>query len=585
MAERASIPSGALALRAELQGKKTKKIGSVGFGERCAELRLGDDSLWAVIQGKKGGGMALRCAWAPGASLELQSHEGDEIVLVGSLGVYRVTVEAPKPDAAILHVVTRLTPSADVNVPWWPRDLYALGENSDPAAAKGEIYAAQRGLNTGLVYGQLDHPGEGTFFYLQDLTSLNEFFIQTGTIPDGVVGGEWPELGYCTPAVREAPLKADQEITISDAFLSFSTEKEDSVQTEARLFMEHMAALYPHIQRPEIEFHDWPAVAEATLRDLDESPLATTDDGGYRYVRPYVDAEVPDSMVQITLLNMIREYGKWREQPSPLEDELRGGIYRFFDPEIGAVRRYLNTVQKSEPDKDSDEVDSWYLYHPLQGLARLAKAGDEGAKDLLFNSLDYAIDVARHFKYRWPVQFSLSTKEIITAERKPGEPGQTDAGGIYAYVMLEAYELFGERRYLEEAEAAIRATGDMNFELAYQTNLTSWGASACLRLWKTTGDRFFLDQASVFFASFFHNCSMWESRLGKVAETRTFFGVTCLHDGPYLAPYECYESLCAFHECLALAEEDLSDGVRMLLGEFIRYGLDRGWWFYPFALN
>ncbi|RYG39442.1 hypothetical protein EON81_00975 [bacterium] len=582
MDRKAGIPSGALALRAELQGKKTKKIGSVAFGDRCAVLRLGNDSLWAIIEGQKGCGMARRCAWAPGASLEFESKSGGEISLLSSLGSYRVTIEAPDADASILHVTTRLTPSAEVNVPWWPRDLYPFAGKYDPEAAQGKVFAAQRGLNTALVYGQLDEPGEGTFFYLQDLTSLNDFYSLTGTTPDGVVGGEWPELGYCAPAVRETPLKADEEVTISDAFLSHSSQRNGDERAEARIFIEHLSAIYAHIQRPEIEFRDWPAKAEATLRDLDESPLATVEDGGYRYIRPYVDAEVPDSMVQITLLNAIREFGYWKGETSSLVEQLRAGIYRFFDPEIGSIRRYLNTVG---PDKDIDEVDSWYLYHPLQGLARMAKDGDEGAKDLFLASLDYGIEVARRFNYCWPIQFSLSTKEIITAERKPGEPGQTDAGGLYAYVMLHAYELTGEERYLDEAKSAIRATSEMDFELAYQTNLTSWGATACLRLWKVTNDRFFLDQATVFFASFFHNCTIWQSEIGKVSEPRMFLGVTCLHDGPYIAPYECYESFCAFHECLALAEDDLSDSVRIMLGEFIRYGLERGWWFYPSSLK
>lgn len=416
--------------------------------------------------------MALRCAWAPGASLELQSGDNGEIVLLSSLGTYRVSVSAPDGDASILHVTARLTPSTDVNVPWWPRDLYPLGEKSDPGAARGKVFAAQRGMNTALVYGQMDEPGEGTFFYLQDLTSLNDFFKRTGTKPDGVVGGEWPELGYCAPAVRETPLEAGVEIAVSDVFLSLSPHRDGNERAEARIFMEHLAALYPHIRRPEANFHDWPSKAEATVRDMAESPLVTTEDGGYRYLRPYVDAEVPDSMVQVTVLNTVREFGDWKGEPFPLEAELRAGVYRFFDPKVGAIGRYLNTVGS---DKNPDEVDSWYLYHPLQGLARLAKAGDEGAKDLLIASLGYAIEVARHFNYRWPVQFLLSTKEIVTAERKPGEPGQTDAGGLYAYVMLSAYELTNEQRYLEEAKNAIRATVDMNFELAYQTNLTSWG--------------------------------------------------------------------------------------------------------------
>ena len=72
------------------------------------------------------------------------------------------------------------------------------------------------------------------------------------------------------------------------------------------------------------------------------------------------------------------------------------------------------------------EVDSWYLYHPLINLARLAKRGDEEAKQLFLESLKFGIKVAQHFKYVWPVQYHLATLEILNDNRKPGEGGQTD---------------------------------------------------------------------------------------------------------------------------------------------------------------
>lgn len=582
--ETTAISSGALALRAELQGEKTRKIGEVRFGDRCAELRLGDDSLWAIIGGVGGTAISLRCAWAPGASLELQSDEkAEDIVILSSLGTYRVRVSTPAANANILRVTTRLTPSDDVKVPWWPRDLFPLGSDNDPAASNGEILAAQRGLNTALLYGRLDAPAEGSFFYLQDLTALNDYFNMTGTEPDGVVGGEWPELGYCIPATRDKPLLKGEEVAIYDTFLRIDPQDVSEKTVEARIFLEHQAAVYPFLHRPEPQFHDWPGKAEQTLQDLAESPLLTTTDGGFRYLRPYVDAEAPDSMVQVTVTNMIWEYGNWKEDVPALLEEFEAGIYRFFDPQVGAVRRYLNTVG---PDKDADAVDSWYLYHPLQGLAKLAHKGDEQAKKIFLASMDYAIKVGQIFEYEWPITFKMSTLQIKEASREPGKAvGQTDAGGLYAYVMLEAYEFTGEERFLEEAKRAICKTKDMEFEVVYQTNLTSWGAAACMRLWKVTGERFFLDQSYVFLASFAHNCAMWEPSIGKVREPQLFLGATCLHNGPYIAPYECYESFCAFHECLALAEDDLPDMVKLLLVEFIRYALERGWWFYPASLQ
>lgn len=582
MAEKAGVPSGMLALRAELQGSRAKKIGSVPFGDLCAVLLLGADSLWAVVENDAGPRVALRCFWAPGDEFRVEFSSPGEIAVRSALGLHRVQIVAPTPKAPILRVTATLTPDHDVTIPWWPRDLYPLELDLDLGGEPGEVLAAQRGLNTGLLYGQFRDPGDGTFFYLQDLTSLNAYFQRAGTTPDGIVGGDWPELGTCLPAVSETPLRAGEEITLTDAYLRLDPTRPEDCRVEARLFLEHLAAIYPYLQKPDPQFRDWPAKSEETLRDLAESSIATVRDAEYRYVRPYVNAEEPDSMVQLALLNVIREYGDWKGEMSPLADELREGVYRFFDPEIGAVRRYLSTVG---PDKPIDEVDSWYLCHPLQSLARLAKEGDQGARDMFFASLEFAIKAAHTFDYKWPVKFAMSSLDIVTALREPGGYGQTDAGGLYAYVMLDAYEITKEERYLEEAKKAIQATASLEFDLTYQTNLTSWGASACLRLWQATEDRFYLDHSYVFFASFLHNCVIWNSDIGKVAEPDTFFAVSCLHNGPYFAPFECYESVCAFHECLELAEGDLPVSVRMLLTEFIRYGLDRAWWFYPSSLR
>ena len=78
---------------------------------------------------------------------------------------------------------------------------------------------------------------------------------------------------------------------------------------------------------------------------------------------------------------------------------------------------------------------------------------------------------------------------------------------------------------------------------------------------------------------------IWEPNIGKVSEPVMFLGVTCLHDGPYMAPFECYESFCAFHECLAIAQDDLPECSRLLMAEFVRFALERGWWFYPSSLK
>ena len=82
-------------------------------------------------------------------------------------------------------------------------------------------------------------------------------------------------------------------------------------------------------------------------------------------------------------------------------------------------------------------MDSWYLYHSLLNLSRLALHEDGIAKKLFLDSLDYAVQVARKFKYQFPVFYDLDTMEVIKAESKEGHGGENDVAGQYAHLMMQ----------------------------------------------------------------------------------------------------------------------------------------------------
>src|SRR3546814_5756849 len=111
---------------------------------------------------------------------------------------------------------------------------------------------------------------------------------------------------------------------------------------------------------------------------------------------------------------------------------------RFYDPKLKTLRRYLPNVGD---DKNADAVDSWYLYHPLLNLGKLALAGNARAKRLFLKSIDYGIRAAHHFDYKWPVQYDVTDFSVITEAADADGRGQTDVGGVYAWVMLQAFEL------------------------------------------------------------------------------------------------------------------------------------------------
>jgi hypothetical protein len=401
-----------------------------------------------------------------------------------------------------------------------------------------------------------------------------------------VVGGEWPELGYLPPAhgpdgAAAAALADGEPITLSDTILVFRDWAGDNEREMAQQFLQMIGTAYKALDLPPIEYRDWMWRAERTLRDLEDAPVATVRHYGARYVMPYVEGEVPDVMVQLSLVSALHDFGKWRGEPVPLGAELHKGVAKFYDPKVGTLRRFLPNVGD---EKNPDTVDSWYLYHPMINLGRLALDGDKPAARLLLKSVEYGIRSAHHFDYRWPIEYDINDFSVITKTRGDERFGQTDVNGIYAYLMLQLYQLTGEERYVDEARASLDAARGLRFDLMYQANLTVWGAVACVRLWRILDDHDYLDQAYVWIAGLFHNCEIWKSEIGNAVHYNNFLGATCLHDAPYMAMYECFECFAGFDEFLANSGPDLDPAVRMLISEYCKYALHRAWYYFPDTL-
>jgi hypothetical protein len=563
-----------------------KPLAARTLGSLSVQVLPGRDTLWIVVRRPGKGGVALKTARSPGPVKVRQAKGGNEWECDSESG--RFLVKLGILSDTLLRVTVTLTPATDLLVPFWSRDLYPLDANDNPTRAKGRVEAAQRGLNSGLCYFLLDKPAFGSVLYVQNLTALNAYFAATKTKPDGVVGGEWPELGYQPPTAPMGsspptnPLPKGAEIVISDALISFRDAYDLDEPKSAVQFIEMLAEIYPHLDRPAPGHHDWAARAEKTLRHLQKSPQCVIQHYGHTYLHPYTEAEYPDSMVQMAVVSSIRDYEAAFAKDIPFADDLAAGMPRFFDKKIGSLRRYLPNVGK---DKNANAVDSWYLYHPLLNLGRLALRGDKLARRLFLDSMDYATRAAHHFKYEWPIQYDVRNFAVIKASRNEETGlGQTDVGGIYAYVMLQAFDLTGDKQFLVEAKAALRALEGIRFELVYQANLTAWGAVACVRLWQMEKKPAYLEQAYVFIAGFIHNCELWDSQIEHAKHYTNFFGATCLHDAPYMSAYECYESFAAFDDLLRIAGDTLPDPVRLLLLEYRRFALDRAWYFYPDAL-
>ena len=586
------VSASVLTLKAELDAGSMRDVGALALAGRDVHVMEGRDAIWVIVRRDGLGGVAFRAAHTPGGTVGLKAdidraRTSLTITMDSAQGRHSLTVTTHEDTFPTLRFTAKLIPAARLLVAFQPRDVYPLGHDDDPLAARGKVEAAQRGLNSGLTFFRLDEPAFGSVLYFQNLTAMNDYFIATKTTPDTAVGGVWPELGYLPPTPAQTgtpaidPLPAGQEVTVSDAIVVFHDDCTSNEQDVALRFLQMQGAVYRLLDLPKTQFRDWVVRSETTIRDLDSAPEATISHYGHRYFHPYTATEYPDIMVQMSLLSAISNFADWKGEHVALTDEIRAGLGKFHDTKLKTMRRYLPNVGK---DKDKNAVDSWYLYHPLLNLGHLATDGDAKAKRLFTSSLDFAIEAAHHFEYAWPIQFKVTDFSVIVKARNDDGLGQTDVGGLYAYVMLQAFHLTDDKRYLDEARKAIDAARGMRFELNYQANLTAWGAAACMRLWRVTNERYYLEQSYVYLASFFHNTAIWESRIKGAAQYSNFLGVTCLHDGPYMAIYECFDSFAAFERYLKDSGPDLDPAVRMLISEYCKYALHRAWFYYPDAL-
>jgi hypothetical protein len=562
-------------------------LGAVGAHQQVGiRAALGARNLWLAVSLAGTAVLHLRLGPNAGEITNVQRWAKRD----GTMGLEFTTSMGPMRaklrlyDDATMRCTTSLVPVCPTAMGTWPRDVYVTG------AERGIVHTAQRGLRTGLVYASSFERTPFTLLYWQNFSALSEYLSAVNRTPADTVGGQWPLLGYAPPAGDDCVLPASREVVISDAFLSLAGEVPQSEDGVAELYLDLLARQYRLLEKPPVEYHDWPARAEHALRDLTLSPGCTYVRGGRRYLTPYVAdrSKPPESMVQFTVAVNAGEYDGWRGSESLLARTLRAGVPSFFDADLHTVVRWLPGEAfdegQAEENMSHEAMDSWYLHHAAFNLFRLGHDGCSEATELFRKSLPYIIRVARRFDYRWPIFFDLRTLDIIRAEASPGKGGENDVAGLYALVMIHAHEMFGDAEYLAEAEAAIRHLHGLGFNLAYQLNTTGFAAEAALRLWKLTGKSAYLGLSNVCLANLFDNMWLWQCTYGNASSHPTFFGLFPLRDAPYLAAYEELEALAKFAVYLALGGSDLRPSVGLLLAEYQKYALHRCWYYYPDTL-
>jgi len=162
-----------IGLRESLRGAALSSCGSLQLGDLDMEILADDNGVWGVARREGAGGLAIRMVYAPGAKVrcrKLHSEGADHRIDVKSaLGRHRITLHTDGGDPHRLRITVSLRAAEPLLIPFMPRDLVPLDAQDDPLGARGNVEAAQRGLNAGLVYFHIDEPPFGNVLYLQNL--------------------------------------------------------------------------------------------------------------------------------------------------------------------------------------------------------------------------------------------------------------------------------------------------------------------------------------------------------------------------------------------------------------------------------
>lgn len=576
------LEEGTIILEKSIQGYELKII-------------VADFCLWIVAEWPKGGRIAFRAAFAANDKLEvtnIKDNKGAIFTLKGATGTIVVNLQFPEEEKSIFRYTTTITPAFDLLIPYWPRDIMPLHKTTGKTEnTKGKVHASQVGTRSGQLFFSLEKPQTGSVFYFQNLTALNKFCEDTQTSAGDLVGGVWPEIGMKLPVTSsDKPLIAGEEYVISDAFVLLSTDIPQDNYQMSQQFMNHLADIYMLIPRPDTEYHDWIDILNKGLNDLDTHKGCWKYADGHSYLNAYVSdyKTPPESMVQLAVLLPLIDFDQWSgEDHHPMIDTLRNGLENFYDEQLGTIVRWLPALEKnldrSEEQKHPDVMDSWYLHHPLLNLSRLALDGDKLARKLLMDSIDYVIKVAHHFNYQWPVFYKMATLEVIKAETAEGQGGEKDVPGAYAHLMIQVWQLTGDKKYFNEAIKAAKKLDGLGFDIFYQANNTAFSAGALLRLYKETRDEVFLNLSYLCIASLLKNVQLWECKYGNARHYPTFFAIYPLKDAPYTAAYEEQEVFSGIHTFLKEADgmDEILPSVKLLLAECVKYVINRVSYYYP----
>lgn len=220
--------------------------------------------------------------------------------------------------------------------------------------------------------------------------------------------------------------------------------------------------------------------------------------GHLMYVRGTSEAWSDDSVDHLELLaNSDVAWGlaligdeRTPEQSAWLE-QLIGVIGAFWSPS----QHYFSNIYPHTEDAFSggnvivqrsagrESTNVWYHMYNHARLAEVALLTDVPWRDELREAVEHTIELAERARYRFPLFWWLDDAESVMRSDDAG------SAGAYAWLMIRAFDLWGDPRYLDSAKEALEVLHRGNIDDIYgESVVIARAAWSSHELYVRTGD-------------------------------------------------------------------------------------------------
>ena len=415
-------------------------------------------------------------------------------------------------------------------------------------------------------------------FLKADLTSMDDYYLETGSDPTAVTTANNSEFGVKIP-YGQTLTPVQRDYTLYDCYLYLTPDQPANNADAMVRFVDNFGDSYRYMQKPATsEYTDWPTLAIQMAMDVTAAENWGdpwwVNGTSKKFPLPYVDLPHKDNKEIIPnagmLLPLTQYEQKWGPLPGsiPLIDgktlmtRLTENMVNFYTPNWLGTGQGVTWNNPGGPG--AGDVDAWYYVYPNMQMASFALTGDSTAYNATLGSIGRFVDVGIAINYEYKKQLSVYYKTASGYH-------ENDSNGSFIYHMMQLYQLTGNTYYLSQAMLAAPHVADKGLDLAYEIHMTAASFAGLMWLYDVTGDATYLEYAYTPLANLLFHSWVWENDYGYAIDYRTFWLISATPGNPISAQFEEAEIWRYVYEGYLKGGEDLSPKAQALISEMIKW--------------